>query len=82
MTKLLKLKKQRRRSSKAEATPAATAEVVNERVIAMPSVRKYARENGVDIHKVAGSGKNGRIVKADAFANGGQAVAATEAQQQ
>ncbi len=46
----------------------------------MPSVRKYARENGVDIHKVAGSGKNGRIVKADidAFANGGQAVAATE----
>ena len=66
---------------KAEATPAATAEVVNERVIAMPSVRKYARENGVDIHKVAGSGKNGRIVKADidAFANGGQAVAATEA---
>ena len=29
----------------------------------MPSVRKYARENGVDIHKVAGSGKNGRIVK-------------------
>ncbi len=47
----------------------------------MPSVRKYARENGVDIHKVAGSGKNGRIVKADidAFANGGQAVATTEA---
>ncbi|PFJ13659.1 branched-chain alpha-keto acid dehydrogenase subunit E2 [Bacillus cereus] len=65
----------------AEATPAATAEVVNERVIAMPSVRKYAREKGVDIHKVAGTGKNGRIVKADidAFANGGQAVAATEA---
>ncbi len=65
----------------AEATPAATAEVVNERVIAMPSVRKYAREKGVDIHKVAGTGKNGRIVKADidAFANGGQTVAATEA---
>ncbi len=47
----------------------------------MPSVRKYAREKGVDIHKVAGTGKNGRIVKADidAFANGGQTVAATEA---
>ena len=29
----------------------------------MPSVRKYAREKGVDIHKVAGSGKNGRVVK-------------------
>ena len=47
----------------------------------MPSVRKYAREKGVDIHKVAGTGKNGRIVKADidAFANGGQTVATTEA---
>ncbi len=47
----------------------------------MPSVRKYAREKGVDIHKVAGSGKNGRVVKADidAFANGGQTVATTEA---
>lgn len=57
---------------------AATEEVVNERVIAMPSVRKYAREKGVDIRKVAGSGKNGRIVKSDidAFANGGQAVEA------
>ncbi|CAM4033350.1 branched-chain alpha-keto acid dehydrogenase subunit E2 [Bacillus manliponensis] len=62
------------------AAPAATEEVVNERVIAMPSVRKYAREKGVDIRKVAGSGKNGRIVKSDidAFANGGQAVAAAE----
>ncbi len=48
----------------------------------MPSVRKYAREKGVDIHKVAGSGKNGRVVKADidSFVNGGQA-ATTEAQQ-
>ncbi|MEH7462652.1 dihydrolipoamide acetyltransferase family protein [Bacillus thuringiensis] len=66
----------------ATTTPAATAEVVNERVIAMPSVRKYAREKGVDIRLVAGTGKNGRVVKADidAFANGGQvAVAQTEA---
>ncbi|MCM3736869.1 2-oxo acid dehydrogenase subunit E2 [Bacillus cytotoxicus] len=66
----------------AEATPAATEEVVNERVIAMPSVRKYAREKGVDIRLVAGTGRNGRVVKADidAFANGGQvAVAQTEA---
>ncbi|MBJ8038605.1 E3 binding domain-containing protein, partial [Bacillus cereus] len=65
----------------AEATPAAPAEVVNERVIAMPAVRKYAREKGVGIHKVAGTGKNGRIVIADieAFANGGQTVAAPAA---
>lgn len=37
----------------------------NLRVIAMPSVRKYAREQGVDIRKVNGSGKNGRILKED-----------------
>lgn len=43
-----------------------------ERVIAMPSVRKYARENDVDIHQVEGSGKNGRILKedVDAFLSG------------
>ena len=48
----------------------------------MPSVRKYAREKGVDIHKVAGSGKNGRVLKEDidAFLSGGQTVAATDAQ--
>ncbi|MFD1705741.1 dihydrolipoamide acetyltransferase family protein [Siminovitchia sediminis] len=37
----------------------------NQRVIAMPSVRKYARENNVNIHEVTGSGKNGRILKSD-----------------
>lgn len=42
------------------------------RVIAMPSVRKYAREHSVDISQVTGSGKNGRILKADidAFLSG------------
>lgn len=35
------------------------------RVIAMPSVRKFAREKGVQIEKVTGSGKNGRILKED-----------------
>ncbi len=41
----------------------------------MPSVRKYAREKGVDIRKVTGSGNNGRVVKEDidSFANGGAA---------
>ena len=41
----------------------------------MPSVRKYAREQGVDIRLVAGSGDHGRIMKEDihAFLNGGQA---------
>jgi pyruvate dehydrogenase E2 component (dihydrolipoamide acetyltransferase) len=47
---------------------------LNRRIIAMPSVRKFARENDVDIRQVAGSGKNGRILKGDieAFVNGEQ----------
>ncbi|OKL37259.1 dihydrolipoamide acetyltransferase family protein [Domibacillus mangrovi] len=35
------------------------------RIIAMPSVRKYAREKEINIALVSGSGKNGRIVKED-----------------
>jgi len=44
------------------------------RVIAMPSVRKFARENEVSIADVSGSGKNGRILKEDieAFLSGDQ----------
>ncbi|MCK1976555.1 2-oxo acid dehydrogenase subunit E2 [Jeotgalicoccus huakuii] len=34
-------------------------------VIAMPAVRKFAREQGVNIKEVSGSGKNGRILKED-----------------
>lgn len=42
------------------------------RVIAMPSVRKFAREEDVDINQVTGSGKNGRVTKEDieAFKSG------------
>ncbi|TRZ38860.1 2-oxo acid dehydrogenase subunit E2 [Niallia circulans] len=64
-------------------TPAAAEEVdPSRRIIAMPSVRKYARDKGVDIRTVSGTGKNGRISKEDidAFLNGGAAApAATEA---
>lgn len=54
----------------------------NKRVIAMPSVRKYAREKGVDIVNVSGSGKNGRVLKEDidSFLNGGTAGDAKAAQ--
>ncbi|WP_203362176.1 dihydrolipoamide acetyltransferase family protein [Bacillus sp. REN10] len=43
------------------------------RVIAMPSVRKYARDREVDIRQVAGTGNNGRVLKEDidAFLSGG-----------
>src|SRR5699024_104762 len=52
-----------------------------ERVIAMPSVRKYARDNNVAIHEVSGSGKNGRILKEDIdqFLSGDQKVETTPA---
>ncbi|GGJ74888.1 pyruvate dehydrogenase E2 component (dihydrolipoamide acetyltransferase) [Anoxybacillus voinovskiensis] len=60
-----------------EATP--TAVDPNRRVIAMPSVRKYAREKGVDIRLVQGTGKNGRVLKSDIDAYLAGRVAATPA---
>ena len=50
------------------------------RVIAMPSVRKFAREHNVDIRLVSGTGKNGRILKEDieSILNGGGQVAQVE----
>ncbi|MDN5387159.1 MULTISPECIES: dihydrolipoamide acetyltransferase family protein [Bacillus] len=65
----------------AEANEQADADP-NKRVIAMPSVRKYAREKGVDIVNVSGSGKNARVLKEDidSFLNGGTAGNAQAAQ--
>lgn len=69
---------------KADA-PATNGEIVSasdvdvaKRVSAMPSVRKFAREQGVDIRQVAGSGNNGRVLKEDIekFLAGGQEGAA------
>lgn len=68
---------------KAESTGAGSQAEVdvdpNKRVIAMPSVRKYAREKGVNIQQVNGSGKNSRVLKEDidTFLQGGS----TEAKQ-
>jgi pyruvate dehydrogenase E2 component (dihydrolipoamide acetyltransferase) len=67
----------------AGAAAAPQAEVdPNRRIVAMPSVRKYAREKGIDIRQVPGSGKNGRIVKADidSFLSGGAPAAAAAPQ--
>lgn len=52
----------------------------NKRVKAMPSVRKYARENGVNIKAVVASGKNGRTTKEDidAYLNGDASATSTE----
>ncbi|GMK38754.1 dihydrolipoamide acetyltransferase component of pyruvate dehydrogenase complex [Paenibacillus sp. CCS19] len=50
-------------------------------VLATPSVRKYAREQGVDISAVTGSGKNGKVTREDinAFVSGGAVPAAATA---
>lgn len=61
---------------KAQATAAAVPE--GYKATAAPAVRKYAREKGVDIHQVLGTGQNGRVTRADidGFASGGAAPAA------
>lgn len=70
-------------SEKAAAEPTKAAPKAekdpNGRVIAMPSVRKFARDNDVEISQVNGSGKNGRVMKEDieAYMNGGQTSEAT-----
>ncbi|KKI64452.1 dihydrolipoamide acetyltransferase family protein [Staphylococcus cohnii] len=69
-------------SEAAAATQSSADEDVdeNKRVKAMPSVRKYARENGVNIKAVVASGKNGRTTKEDidAYLNGDASAASTE----
>ncbi|TVY02274.1 dihydrolipoamide acetyltransferase family protein [Cohnella terricola] len=66
----------------AEPAPAASAPAApaTSQVLATPSVRKLAREKGVTISAIAGSGKNGRITREDvlAFASGGAPTAAAE----
>ncbi|WP_139999142.1 dihydrolipoamide acetyltransferase family protein [Paenibacillus paridis] len=79
---------------KAEAAPAAEApkaeapaaaaptapKATGGLVLATPSVRKFAREKGVDLTQVGGTGKNGRITRDDVNGFGGApAAVATDA---
>ncbi|OAB41234.1 dihydrolipoamide acetyltransferase family protein [Paenibacillus antarcticus] len=53
----------------------------NKDVLATPSVRKFAREQGIDISTVTGTGNNGKVTKEDveSFKNGGQATSSAPA---
>ena len=64
------------------ATASIEAPSSNKNVLAMPSVRQFARENDVDITQVSATGKNGRTTKEDIEnfkKNGGKAPEATAA---
>lgn len=67
--------------SQGTAPAAAAAPAPDREVLATPSVRKYARDKSVDISKVNGSGKNGKITLEDveAFLKGGSAAPAAAA---
>lgn len=69
----------------ASAPAAASADAPaapNHEVLATPSVRKFAREQGVDIAQVTGTGKAGKVTREDveSFKNGGGASAPAAAQ--
>ncbi len=51
--------------SRAEARPTAAAPVAGARVFASPLARRIAKEKGLDLASVKGSGPHGRIVRAD-----------------
>ncbi len=62
--------------------PAAPVAATGERVFSSPLARRLAKEAGLDIAKITGSGPHGRVVKRDveaAVATGGAAAAAAPA---
>lgn len=67
-------------SSPSEAKEGA-ATASSKEVLATPSVRKFAREQGVNIAEVTGTGKNGKVTKEDveAYKNGGAQAASAPA---
>lgn len=74
----------RRRRTVADAAPGATPAATDEasatdttapRPRAKPLVRKLARESGVDLARVPGTGRDGEVTRADLMAYGGRAGA-------
>src|SRR5699024_12152460 len=68
-------------TSETESTGVVTTSDPNKMVLAMPSVRQYAREKDVDISLVTPTGKSGRVIKEDMdnqVENGGAEAVSTE----
>jgi pyruvate dehydrogenase E2 component (dihydrolipoamide acetyltransferase) len=63
----------------AAAAPAAPARTGNGRVLAVPSARRIARELGIDLTAVAGSGRSGVVRRADVEAYAQSRAAAAPA---
>ncbi|CAJ1181559.1 acetoin pyruvate dehydrogenase complex, E2 component, dihydrolipoamide succinyltransferase [Companilactobacillus paralimentarius DSM 13238 = JCM 10415] len=61
-------------ASKEEATAGPATGSADAHYLAMPSVRQYARDKGVDLAKVTPSGKHGQITKADVDSFDGSAA--------
>jgi pyruvate dehydrogenase E2 component (dihydrolipoamide acetyltransferase) len=66
------------KAEKPQATPAANGHAAGERTFASPLARRIAKDAGIDIAAVTGSGPHGRVVKADVESAiaGGEAKAA------
>ena len=67
-----------RRPAASAAAPAAAASARRRRVFASPLARRIAKDAGIDVAAVSGSGPHGRVVKADveaAIAGGGAKAA-------
>ncbi|TPI57731.1 pyruvate dehydrogenase complex dihydrolipoamide acetyltransferase [Mesorhizobium sp. B3-1-3] len=64
--------------AKAEAAPVANGHAAGDRVFASPLARRIAKDAGVDVSAVTGTGPHGRVVKVDveaAIASGGAKAA-------
>ncbi|MHA2337698.1 MAG: dihydrolipoamide acetyltransferase family protein [Candidatus Hodarchaeales archaeon] len=63
--------RRKRKVSETKLTPQAipkatiTPQIVNERPIASPAIRKDAREQNIDLHHISGTGPGGRITRVD-----------------
>ena len=62
--------------AKVAPTPAPTPELARSDARLMPAARKLVDEQGIDPTKIAGSGRDGRITKADVVEHGARAAAA------